>query len=90
MLDDYINDNDKEWKRIFSIITAYDSEKPRFMDEEILKYEVLEERTENCKRYYVGNLKLKNGIYELDDNSVRPLCDEIGGVRNLMCWECNE
>lgn len=80
----------KEDENVFSIITAYDSEKPRFMDEEILKYEVLEERTENCKRYYVGNLKLKNGIYELDDNSVRPLCDEIGGVRNLMCWECNE
>lgn len=74
----------------FAIVTAYDSEKPRFMDEEILRYEVYEERIENCKRYYVGTVMLKNGIYELDDNSVRPLCDEIGGVRNLMCWECND
>lgn len=74
----------------FVYIPAYNSDKPCFMDEEAIRYDIMDERKEKCKRYYVGNMRLKDGVYDLDDDSIRPFCDNIGGVRNLMCWECDE
>lgn len=80
----------KEDDGSFVILDGYGEEELQFMDDEYLKYHINEERPTECKRYYAGTLELKDGIYELDDNSVKPLCSEIGGVRNFICWECEQ
>lgn len=80
----------KQEDESFAILDGYGEEELQFMDNEYLKYHINEERPTECKKYYVGTLTLKDGIYELDDASVKPLCSEIGGVRNFTCWECEK
>lgn len=78
----------KEEDGSFSAVSGYDSEEFTFMDEERTRFMVFEDRIEDCKNYYVGNITLKDGDDELEDASVRPLCSEIGGVRDFYCREC--
>lgn len=41
-----------------------------------------------CKNYFLSDMILKGGEYEIVEGTVKPICSELGGSLDCCCYEC--
>ncbi len=69
---------------------CYDNKFLLASETDLLKFQMNEERPNNCKRYYTANLKYENGEYEIIEDTVIPVCATLGGKLEMYTCECEE
>jgi len=42
----------------------------------------------NCRNYYFADMTLLNDEYEIVDDTLKPICSQLGGAINMYCYEC--
>lgn len=42
----------------------------------------------NCRNYYFADMTLLNDEYEIVDDTLKPICSQLGGAIDMYCYEC--
>lgn len=83
---------------VFGVVMHYEEEGYGWLDDEnglpctqdweYLRDMLRSEGPKNCRDYYLADLKLKNGEYDIVEGTLTPLCAQLGGPLECCCTEC--